>query len=603
MLSCRRDSSIFRSRFKCIFIVVFSVLIRNVFGIETDTTSIDIQTIEAYNNARKKTEWSILTAHQALSRSKYIKYQQGIADGNLALGAAYLAKYNPNDSAAYYYHQALDNYISLNDYVGMGRSCYGLSYLYNFKSRPQEAIKYGNLSVKYFEKVGSQREVIAALEAVTFLEKQENNYEKALDLLDKTIEISHTLNDTFQWANALNNTGNVLKDMFLFNPAIDAYFEAFKLWQTINDTSGLSIAYGSIANAYFFEGDYIKSLEYNYKKLPIVKNVGNSWETNKTLNNISRSYSQLNKHDSALFYMRESLRTAQKMNYPEGIANCYDNIASTFLSLGNPDSSLFYSSKAIVVAKKINSPNLAQYEINKAMAFNRQKKYNRALILAKKTYELAKQKNDSHLLKDAAWLLNDIYYHLGQRSLAYPFLTEYLKLDDSISNMEYMRKVTRLDIQHKYEKKQKEAEFEIEKNRQQIEILSKTNQIKSQRIKIFWVFTLAIILLSLAGAFISFLVIRNQNHRIEQMKLEIRHYLLVSKSKENNENPMDQLVEKYGLTQREAEIMKLISTGIGNEEISNKLFVSKNTVKFHIKNIFIKLDVKNRVQAMKKSSL
>jgi LuxR family maltose regulon positive regulatory protein len=49
--------------------------------------------------------------------------------------------------------------------------------------------------------------------------------------------------------------------------------------------------------------------------------------------------------------------------------------------------------------------------------------------------------------------------------------------------------------------------------------------------------------------------------------------------------------------------MNLISTGIGNEEIANKLFVSKNTVKFHIKNIFIKLDVKNRVQAMQKSAL
>jgi LuxR family maltose regulon positive regulatory protein len=46
--------------------------------------------------------------------------------------------------------------------------------------------------------------------------------------------------------------------------------------------------------------------------------------------------------------------------------------------------------------------------------------------------------------------------------------------------------------------------------------------------------------------------------------------------------------------------MKLIATGIGNEEIAEKLFVSKNTVKFHIKNIFIKLDVRNRVQALQK---
>ncbi|HHE40131.1 MAG TPA: LuxR family transcriptional regulator, partial [Candidatus Cloacimonetes bacterium] len=57
------------------------------------------------------------------------------------------------------------------------------------------------------------------------------------------------------------------------------------------------------------------------------------------------------------------------------------------------------------------------------------------------------------------------------------------------------------------------------------------------------------------------------------------------------------------LTQREAEIMELIETGIGNEEIAEKLFVSRNTIKFHIKNIFIKLDVRNRVQALHKMTM
>jgi DNA-binding CsgD family transcriptional regulator len=571
-----------------------------------DTAKINTLTEEAYLTARKNPEQSVSAAHSALKVSKKANYKKGIADANLALGAAYMAKHNPNDSATFYCHRALNLHTQLNDLKGMARACYGLSFIYNFKSQAQKAIEYGKLSVEYFEKAGRQREVIAALDAVIFLEKQQNNYEKALQLSDKAIKISQTLNDTLQWANALNNKGNILKDMFLFNPAIDAYFDAFQLWELANDTSGLAIAYGSIANAYFFEGDYKKSLEYNFKKLPITINGGNLWETNKTMSNIALSYSNLNKPDSALFYMKQSLKIAKKMNYPEGVANSYNNMASTYLSLEITDSTLVYSSKAIAIAEKINSPNLAKYKISKAMAFNHQKKYNEALVLAKKSYNLAKQRNDKHIVKDASFLLSEIHHHLGQRSLAYPFLTEYIKLHDSISNMEYMRKVTRLDIQHEYETKQKTAEFEIEKSKQQIEILNKTNFIKSQRIKIFWIVIMSIILLSFAGAFISFLVIRNQNHRIEQMKLEIRNYLLNSeptKKEASNKNPIEILIAKYNLTQREAEIMELISTGIGNEEIANKLFVSRNTVKFHIKNIFIKLDVKNRVQALQKSAM
>jgi len=51
------------------------------------------------------------------------------------------------------------------------------------------------------------------------------------------------------------------------------------------------------------------------------------------------------------------------------------------------------------------------------------------------------------------------------------------------------------------------------------------------------------------------------------------------------------------LTPREKEIWKLLSKGASNHEISKELFVSESTVKFHVRNIFHKLGVKNRVEA------
>lgn len=51
------------------------------------------------------------------------------------------------------------------------------------------------------------------------------------------------------------------------------------------------------------------------------------------------------------------------------------------------------------------------------------------------------------------------------------------------------------------------------------------------------------------------------------------------------------------LTQREVEILSLIAVGAKNEEIADKLFVSTNTVKTHIYNIFKKIKVTNRLQA------
>jgi len=52
-----------------------------------------------------------------------------------------------------------------------------------------------------------------------------------------------------------------------------------------------------------------------------------------------------------------------------------------------------------------------------------------------------------------------------------------------------------------------------------------------------------------------------------------------------------------GLTARERDVLQLVAAGSTNREIAASLFVSANTVNFHMKNILTKLHVKNRSQA------
>jgi DNA-binding NarL/FixJ family response regulator len=52
------------------------------------------------------------------------------------------------------------------------------------------------------------------------------------------------------------------------------------------------------------------------------------------------------------------------------------------------------------------------------------------------------------------------------------------------------------------------------------------------------------------------------------------------------------------LSEREFELLQLINEGKNNIEISDKLFVSINTTKKHLKNIFTKLDVTSRTAAI-----
>ena len=58
-------------------------------------------------------------------------------------------------------------------------------------------------------------------------------------------------------------------------------------------------------------------------------------------------------------------------------------------------------------------------------------------------------------------------------------------------------------------------------------------------------------------------------------------------------------VRSCQLTERELEVLQLLALGESNKVIARRLSLSANTVNFHIKNIYGKLDVHTRAQAVR----
>jgi DNA-binding NarL/FixJ family response regulator len=59
--------------------------------------------------------------------------------------------------------------------------------------------------------------------------------------------------------------------------------------------------------------------------------------------------------------------------------------------------------------------------------------------------------------------------------------------------------------------------------------------------------------------------------------------------------------KKFNLSSRELDVLNLMSEGLTNKEIANRLYVSHNTIKSHTSNIYSKLDVERRTQAIQKA--
>ncbi|MGB0776798.1 MAG: LuxR C-terminal-related transcriptional regulator [Flavobacteriaceae bacterium] len=96
--------------------------------------------------------------------------------------------------------------------------------------------------------------------------------------------------------------------------------------------------------------------------------------------------------------------------------------------------------------------------------------------------------------------------------------------------------------------------------------------------------------------------LRNFYRIVDNLKTELAEQKLNEKDRRKvTKKKVYEFGESRGLSKRELEVYWLVCEGLTNSEIADKIFVSVNTVKYHLKNVFIKIEVDSRKDFLQKA--
>ena len=435
-----------------------------------------------------------------------------------------------------------------------------------------------------------------------YVARKKYDFSNSLIYHKRALNYLHKTTDTLAIIKCLNNLGVTYRKLNLEKEAFDFYFQALDVSEKIKHSRSIAIALNGIGNVFIDTGEYEKALFYFKRVYKFDLKRENVKGQEYSLSNIGEAYLHLKEYDSAFYYLKNALDLTKKHNHKLSESYRYNLLGKLFLNKGDYATSIKYYKQAIPILKEYNEVrylsnsliNIGVNQLNLNSLNKAKKNIDTGLKMAKSI------KSRENIIIGYNALEN--YYSLTKNYQKALEANKYaIAIKDSILNEASQKSIISTQIAYETAKKDHSIQ-QLANEKIEIQKHAKANYNK-----------LLITIFGGSGTLIALFVMfylyrKNSDLELKNMSNELQNYMLQinelkdkvnSKDKNSTQNLLENL-DDYNLSKREKEVFTFITHGLSNDEIADKMFVSKNTVKTHIKNIYSKLDVKNRIQAIKK---
>lgn len=451
------------------------------------------------------------------------------------------------------------------------------------------------------------------------LNRKIGNYDKALDQLHKCLLYKKDWEDLKDLSLTHNNIGKTYANKGQYDLAVFYFLEALKLMEKDNNLMGQGFYLNNIAAIYDLQHNYSKALEYYQKSLEIKQSIGDSTGIAASYTNLGITYLNLADFEKALFYNQKANDMYLHLGTPSKISRTYNNMGEVYLVQKNHIKAFDYILKAYSY-DSLNDDNYLRTNIlnNLAHCYLQKDNLDSANYFVSIAENMALESNAHKNLKEIYALKAKIAEKSGDLMGAIAFLNKHIQYNDSLVNEANIYAVSEMAGKYEYEKNLRLI------SESKLDIAQKEKIIEQEKIKVFYGITLSVIFIITAIILLILYFIKQkngqlmkgqlalidkQNKTLENLNSNIKEQLeTLQLSLEEKEQLLNNVFSKstetelppelLSLSKREMEVISYLALGWSDDQLAEKLFVSKSTVKTHLRRIYSKLLVRGRAEAV-----
>ncbi len=162
-----------------------------------------------------------------------------------------------------------------------------------------------------------------------------NMYDKALAYYQKSLEIRKKNADKKGMAANYINISRLYSQTGRKQESWSCLLDAIKLLEETGDSARLGTAYNNLGQMYRDEKDLVKALKFNRKALKISMQLDQPWEISYIMNSMGEVFLDMNRFDSAYFYITDGLHHARRINSLDVVLYSYSCLTKYYSATGN----------------------------------------------------------------------------------------------------------------------------------------------------------------------------------------------------------------------------------------------------------------------------